>query len=88
MSSCAVIFFPPTSSPKLDRAGFDACIAVQAQHTLEETNWLLRLAAESPFIAGVIGWVDLRASNVRDKLIELVKNPKLLGIRHVLQGEP
>ena len=88
MASLRRDFLPADLKPEIDRTGFETCIAVEAQHTLEETNWLLRLAAESPFIAGVIGWVDLRASNVRDKLIELVKNPKLLGIRHVLQGEP
>jgi L-fucono-1,5-lactonase len=88
MASLQRDFLPADLRPELDRAGFEACIAVQARQTLEETNWLLRLAAESPFIAGVIGWVDLRASNVRDQLAELAKNPKLLGVRHIVQGEP
>src|SRR5436190_6427546 len=77
-------FVPADLKPELDSAGFDACIAVQARQTLGETHWLLRLAAQSPFIAGVIGWVDLRAMNVRDELKDLAQNPKLLGIRHVL----
>jgi L-fuconolactonase len=81
-------FLPSDLKPELDRAGFHACVAVQARQTLEETNWLLQLAAESPFVAGVIGWVDLRAGNMRDQLKSLAKNPKLLGIRHVLQAEP
>jgi L-fucono-1,5-lactonase len=81
-------FLPADLKPELHRAGFDASVAVQARQTLEETRWLLQLAKEAPFIAGVIGWVDLRAENVRDPLAELSKNPKLLGIRHVVQGEP
>lgn len=81
-------FLPADLKPELHRAGFDACIAVQARQTLEETNWLLSLAEKNSFIAGVIGWVDLRASNVREQLAELAKNPKLLGVRHIVQGEP
>jgi len=87
MSTLRRDFLPADLKPELDRAGFDACVAVQARQTVEETRWLLELAAAAPFIAGVIGWVDLRASHVRDQLNELAKNPKLLGIRHVLQGE-
>jgi len=87
MSTLRRDFLPADLKPELDRAGFDACVAVQARQTVEETRWLLELAAAAPFMAGVIGWVDLRASHVRDQLNELAKNPKLLGIRHVLQGE-
>jgi L-fuconolactonase len=88
MSNLRRDFLPSDLKPELDRADFDTCVAVQAQHTLEETNWLLRLAAESSFIAGVVGWVDLGASNVREQLATLARNPKLLGVRHVLQAEP
>jgi len=88
MASLRRDFLPADLKPELDRAGFDACIAVQARQTLDETNWLLQLAAESPFIAGVVGWVDLRNANVRNHLKKLAQNPKLLGVRHVLQAEP
>lgn len=81
-------FLPQDLKPELDTTGFDACIAVQARQTLEETRWLLELAGEGPFIAGVVGWVDLRAQNVRDQLAQLAKNPKLVGVRHVVQAEP
>jgi len=81
-------FLPADLKPELDAAGFDACIAVQARQTVEETRWLLGLADENPFIAGVVGWVDLRAEDVRDQLTALSKNPKLVGVRHVVQAEP
>jgi L-fucono-1,5-lactonase len=81
-------FLPADLEPELHNAGFDRCVAVQAQHTLEETRWLLQLAAEHPFIAGVVGWVDLRASDVRTQLAEVAQSSKLLGIRHILQAEP
>ena len=79
---------PRDLKPELDAAGFHACIAVQARQTLEETRWLLELADEHPFIAGVVGWVDLRGEDTRDQLAEYSKNPKLVGIRHIVQAEP
>lgn len=81
-------FLPKDLKPELNAGGFDACIAVQARQTLEETRWLLALADENPFIAGVVGWVDLRAEDVREQLAALSKNPKLVGVRHVVQAEP
>jgi L-fuconolactonase len=87
MASLRRDFLPSDLKPELDAAGFDACIAVQARQTLEETRWLLALADENPFIAGIVGWVDLRAESVRDQLAAL-SNPKLVGVRHVVQAEP
>lgn len=88
MASLRRDFLPADLKPEMDRAGFDACIAVQARQTLEESNWLLSLAEANSFVAGVIGWVDLQANNVQDQLAELANNPKLLGVRHIVQGEP
>jgi L-fuconolactonase len=89
-SMCALRrdFLPADLQPELAASGFDACVAVQARQTMEETRWLLQLADENPFIAGVVGWVDLSAENVRDHLAEFSRNPKLLGIRHIVQAEP
>jgi L-fuconolactonase len=36
----------------------------------------------------VVGWVDLRAVDVRRQLAEFAGNPKLVGVRHVGQSEP
>jgi L-fuconolactonase len=81
-------FLPADLQPELERAGFDGCIAVQARQTIEETRWLLELVSASEFILGVVGWVDLQSENVRSQLKEFSGNPKLLGVRHVVQGEP
>lgn len=81
-------FLPHDLRPELQRAGFDGCIAVQARQTLAETRWLLQLAATSPFILGVIGWVDLQSEDTRSQLKEFAGNPKLLGVRHIVQSEP
>src|SRR6478609_8783814 len=52
------------------------------------TRWLLELAESSPFILGVVGWVDLQSPDVRSQLRAFARNPKLVGVRHVVQGEP
>jgi len=81
-------FLPQDLEPELAKEGFDGCIAVQARQTLEETNWLLELAEGSPFITGVVGWVDLRSTELRSQLQAIAKHSKLIGIRHIVQGEP
>lgn len=81
-------FLPPDLKPELDRSGFDASIAVQARQSLEETRWLLDLAQASPFIAGVVGWVDLRSPELHSQLTGFRQNAKLLGVRHIVQSEP
>jgi L-fuconolactonase len=81
-------FLPHDLKPLLDEAGFGGCVAVQARQTLEETHWLLELAARNEFIRGIVGWVDLRSPNLAEQLGELTCNPKLVALRHVVQAEP
>jgi L-fuconolactonase len=80
-------FLPGDLLPLLDQAGVDATVAVQARQSLEETNWLLELAEEHDWIAGVVGWVPLASPRVDETLEQLSANAKLKGVRHVLQGE-
>ena len=81
-------FLPAEAHHEMACAGFDACVAVQARQTLEETQWLLSLADAHPFIAGVVGWVDLQAPDVRAQIEQFAAHPKLVGVRHIVQSEP
>ena len=81
-------FLPPDLAPLLAANGFDGSMAVQARQTLDETNWLLDLADDYPFILGVVGWVNLCSPRVADDLAALTDRRKLVGIRHIVQGEP
>ena len=81
-------FLPPDAAVLMHEAGIDACVAVQARQTLDETRFLLDLAAQYPFIAGVVGWVDLRAADLDDQLSEFTSYRKLVGVRHIVQAEP
>ncbi len=88
MTSIRHDFLPVDLKPELERSGFDGTVAVQVRQTLEETRWLLELAASSSYIRGVVGWVDLRSAQVRTQLESFAENPKLVGIRHIVQSEP
>ena len=69
----------------LAAAKVDAAVSVQARTTIEETDWLLDLAGENDFIAGVVGWVELTDGRVGETLGRLAAREKLVAVRHVLQ---
>ena len=79
-------YMPDDALVEMQTAGIDGCVVVQVRQTLEETRWLLELADRHSFIAGVVGWVDLRADDV-DEQIASVAHPKLVGVRHIVQAE-
>jgi len=81
-------FLPEHLSPELERNGFHGSVLVQVRQTLEETRWFLELVDRSPKILGVVGWVDLCSPHCRAQLEAFSKNPKLVGIRHIVQSEP
>ncbi|WP_410606260.1 amidohydrolase family protein [Amycolatopsis sp. lyj-109] len=67
-------------------AGVHATILVQTVSSEEETAEFLATAAAEPVIAGVVGWVDLTAADIADRLAAL--DGPLAGIRHQVEGEP
>jgi L-fucono-1,5-lactonase len=81
-------YLPADAAREMARAGIDACVAVQARQSIEETRWLLQLADAHPFIAGVVGWVDLQSPDVRRQLDMFARRSKLVGVRHIVQSEP
>ena len=68
--------------------GFDGSVAVQARMTLDETRWLLALAAHHETIKGVVGYVDLLSPEAGNQIDEFKDNPKCVGMRHVVHDEP
>ena len=80
-------FLPKDLEPILKANNIDGCIAVQADQTEEESEFLLQCAEQSPIVKGVIGWVDLQASNLEERLIHFSKNKLFKGVRHIVQAE-
>lgn len=81
-------FLPKDLWRLLSAARFDGCVAVQARQSEAESTFLLRLAQQHDFIRGVVGWVDLHAPEANRQLQALSADPKLKGIRHIVQDEP
>ena len=81
-------FLPSDLEPLLRQTGFDGCVAVQADQSENETAFLLQLAGENDFIKGVVGWIDLQARNISERLEYYTQFEKLKGFRHILQAEP
>ena len=81
-------YLPDVAAREMTDAGVDACVAVQARQTLEETGWLLALADAHRAIAGVVGWVDLQSPDAQQQLEHVADHPKLVGLRHIVQSEP
>jgi L-fuconolactonase len=81
-------YLPPALEPILSRCGVEHTILVQASNSVEETRWLLNLADQDSFIAGVVGWVDLQADDVGRQLDEFTAHPKFKGVRHLVESEP
>jgi L-fuconolactonase len=88
MTSLQRDFLPDDNAPSLHAAAIDAVVAVQADQSEAETDFLLDLAARYPVIRGVVGWVDLRADDLSVRLTQRRSNPLLKGFRHIAQSEP
>ncbi|KAJ55455.1 amidohydrolase [Actibacterium mucosum KCTC 23349] len=81
---------PDDMAPLLDKAGIGGTVLVQTIPSLDETRDFLRVAAEVPFVKGVVGWVDLTDPNVGDTIAALQAGPGgafLKGIRHQAHDE-
>jgi L-fuconolactonase len=81
-------YLPPDLKPLLKNCDLDGCIVVQANQTEEENEFLLDLTDKNDFIRGIVGWVDLRAENISERLEYYRKFPKIKGFRHVIHDEP
>lgn len=79
---------PADLAPQLADAGITHTILVQAAATVAETRYLLDLARQHSFIAGVVGWVDFESADAPATLGELAHDPKLVGLRPMIQDIP
>ena len=78
-------FSPEDVRPHIESAGIDMVVAVQAAPTVAETRFLLSIAAATPFVAGVVGWVDMAARDAPDVIASLAAHSHLRGLRPMIQ---
>jgi L-fuconolactonase len=84
-------FGPADMAPLLATSGIEGTILVQTRSSLDETQEFLATAEATPFIRGVVGWVDLTDPAVDDVIAGLrsgTGGDHLVGIRHQVHDEP
>jgi L-fuconolactonase len=91
MAAIDADFEPSDLAVETKLSGVTGTVVVQSIHSEPETIDLLSTAAHSELIRGVVGWVDITAPGTADRIRRLQGMPggrKLVGIRHLVQGEP
>lgn len=81
-------FIPKDLEPLLKKCNLDGCIAVQASQSEAENDFLLKMAEASSIVRGIVGWVNLKAGNVTERLSFYKQFEIIKGFRHVIQDEP
>jgi L-fuconolactonase len=88
MAAIKTDFLPHHLEPLLKEQGFKGCIAVQADESEEENEFLLNLAQENSFIKGVVGWLDFLSVDMSNRLDYYSQFKLMKGFRYILQGQP
>lgn len=78
---------PDELYPLLEVCGIQGSIAVQASQSEDENSFLLALSEKYPFIRGIVGWTDLQAEDVAERLSCYSTKEKIKGFRHVIHDE-
>ncbi len=77
-------FGPADLAPHLDAFGITHTVLVQAAPTEAETHFMLDLATATPSVAGVVGWVDMEATDAAARIAHITQRPKLVGLRPMI----
>ena len=81
-------FLPQDLQPVISENNIEGVVAVQADQSEDETDFLLSLTNDFSFIKGIVGWVDLKNENIENRLLYYSQFPVVKGFRHIVQSEP
>lgn len=82
-------FAPEDAAAVLQDGGMDAAVLVQADDTLADTQAMLDVASAHPWVAGVVGWVDLEhPDRAEQQLQRWQSHPVFCGVRHLVHTDP
>jgi L-fuconolactonase len=82
-------FEPGDLEPLLCACGITRTVLVQSAARDDDTDYMFELAAELPWVAGIVAWCPLDdPGRTRTRLAELQTRAKLRGIRHLIHQEP
>ncbi len=75
-------------APQLEAAGIDKTVIVQAMNSYADTNFMLAIAQEREWVAGVVGWAPIHdPEETGIKLEDYARNPYFKGMRHLIHEE-
>ena len=79
-------YMPADLQPLLEQTGVQRSVLVQAAPTVDETRFMLDIAAGSDLVIGVVGWVNMEDPSESVPLLqELSLIDKFVGIRPMIQ---
>lgn len=82
-------FTAEAARAELDPAGIDAAVLVQAEDSEQDTRFMLAVADRHPWVAGVVGWVQLDdPARAERQLHRWQQHPAFCGVRHLVHDDP
>jgi L-fuconolactonase len=81
-------YAPAELWPQLQAAGVEGTVLVQAAPTIAETEYMLGIADATPWVRGVVGWIDFENPGDLAELQRLSGHPKFKGVRPMIQDLP
>jgi L-fuconolactonase len=83
-------FRPDELRPQLEAAGVDRTVLVQSANSFADTDAMLALAADNPWIGAVVGWVPLEDAAAAARALDdrYLAQPRYRGVRHLNHNEP
>jgi L-fuconolactonase len=81
-------FEPADLEPLVRSVGVTRTVLVQSAANDDDTDYMFELAAEVPWVGGIVAWCAIDDKNrASARLEELCRRPKLRGIRHLIHQE-
>ena len=82
-------FTPERAAAELTAAGIAGAVLVQAEDSIVDTAYLLDVARQSDWVAGVVGWVQLDDPSAAETQLETwMRHPEFVGVRHLIHADP
>jgi L-fuconolactonase len=81
-------FLPDELEPLMRAVGIDAAVAIQSAPQPDETQHLLDVCRDRPWIVGVVGWADLAAPEIEASLEAFCREDKIVGLRALIHRIP
>jgi L-fucono-1,5-lactonase len=82
-------FTADQAQAELEAAGIAAAVLVEAEDSERDTELMLEAAEHHPWIAGVVGWVQLDDPAAAERQLgRWTAEPRFRGVRHLVHDDP